>query len=475
MATCGGRVPVHTLLLALHSPLLAEVLEELEEQAISLPLPLHTITRLVSIMYGERGRVDREVEEAASWLAINMNGLKVGKEEVDAVKMEELSGQSSDEGGWDFKGGVAWSKKRASPQTDFQENIVPAQKAEVSPNPKLEVNYEEFDDNFDMVEDNYDDDDYVPNNESSVDEAPKKKKRGRPRKVPNDDDSDDDTMSRKKIIKTFKCDHCDKMFSTVSIKKGHMFRKHNIDIVCDQCGDTFVDGKSYRKHMSRKDHLAVLPDPQEYICTVCGDKRTSKTALNSHIESAHGEGVSCHYCGKHFTNKAACKAHVSKKHEDGDKFQCTKCEYKTDTKGSLDRHFIRNHTEQMNQPCPHCGEIFKELKRHLDRTLCGQEGVERTMVPCPQCPKTFTNAGRMRVHIKQIHSGIRDAKCELCSYATYSNYNLKLHVTKVHHGTGLVKKQCPHCDKETTNLAHHFKLYHQLHNEPSVENGTSLD
>ena len=276
VATCGGRVPVHTLLLALHSPLLAEVLEELDEQAISLPLTLHTLTQLVSSMYGDRGGVDREVEEAASWLGISLDGLKVGKKEVDVVKMEEVNEHSSDEGGWNFKGGVAWSKKRARQQTDFKENIVPAQKAEVSPNPKLEVDYEDFDSSYDMVEDNLDDGDYMPNNQSNVDVAPKKKKRGRPRKVPklDEDDSDDDTMSHNKTLKTFKCDYCEKMFSTERIKKGHMLRKHNIDIVCDQCGDTFINGKSYRKHMSRKDHLNVPQESKEYICNMCGRRKT---------------------------------------------------------------------------------------------------------------------------------------------------------------------------------------------------------
>ena len=53
---CGGRVRTHSLLLSLHSPLLAPLLGELGEQAaiqaISLPLTLQQIRGLVSLLAG---------------------------------------------------------------------------------------------------------------------------------------------------------------------------------------------------------------------------------------------------------------------------------------------------------------------------------------------------------------------------------------------------------------------------------------
>ena len=72
------------------------------------------------------------------------------------------------------------------------------------------------------------------------------------------------------------------------------------------------------------------------------------------------------------------------------------------------------------------------MKRHLQRTSCGQEGAERVKVPCPKCDKTFTERGRMLIHMKNIHDGIRDEVCDLCNYATYSKFNLRLHIAKVH-------------------------------------------
>ena len=75
---------------------------------------------------------------------------------------------------------------------------------------------------------------------------------------------------------------------------------------------------------------------------------------------------------------------------------------------------------------------------------------------------------KLRDHVKNVHEKISDRHCPYCSYATYKQYNLKLHITKVHMGgAGMEKQACPHCDKETTNLEHHLKIYHAA--QPALE------
>jgi len=322
--------------------------------------------------------------------------------------------------------------------------------------PKLEVEYDDYEGSYEMVEDNFDDVD-----SQSTETTPSKKKRGRPKKElkEEEDNSEDEDHTNKGTPgkeKPFKCDICGMAYQKDTGKKAHMLLKHNIDILCDQCDKSFTVAKRYRKHMD-KDH----PEG-EFVCTVCGDKKANKQKLDFHIESNHSDGVSCHFCGNHYKTKAACNEHVRRKHEGREEFQCEKCEFKSTVKGVVKKHFISFHTEQLNEPCIYCGEVFKEMKRHIERMHGSQEGIERKKVPCDMCEKTFSDGNNMRDHMKKVHSGRKDEKCELCAYATYSKYNLKLHVAKVHLGTGLVKQSCPHCDKETTNLAHHIKMYHQL-------------
>ena len=97
---CGGQVSSHSLLLALHSPLLAGLLQEaagrskgaglLSQGAVglTLPLPLNTIKGLVALLNGEAGEVAEEVKEAVVFLGMGVNeecGLVTG-----ATHEEEL-------------------------------------------------------------------------------------------------------------------------------------------------------------------------------------------------------------------------------------------------------------------------------------------------------------------------------------------------------------------------------------------------
>ena len=56
VAECGGRVKVHAHLLALHSPMVANLLGEVDVEggcgAIFVPLPLSSITSLASMLLG---------------------------------------------------------------------------------------------------------------------------------------------------------------------------------------------------------------------------------------------------------------------------------------------------------------------------------------------------------------------------------------------------------------------------------------
>ena len=80
VSSCGGRLGIQSLLLALHSPLLATLLGQ-GEGGVSLPLPLHAIKALVSFLQSqgeqEEGRhlsqgVQEEVVEGLALLGISV-------------------------------------------------------------------------------------------------------------------------------------------------------------------------------------------------------------------------------------------------------------------------------------------------------------------------------------------------------------------------------------------------------------------
>ena len=86
---CGGRVVVNSLLVALHSPLVAEMLLDAGlKTSISLPYPLSSISALVRVLEGEQAEEDivGGLEELASCLGITFKA-----NSSYMVKMEALS------------------------------------------------------------------------------------------------------------------------------------------------------------------------------------------------------------------------------------------------------------------------------------------------------------------------------------------------------------------------------------------------
>ena len=105
---CGGRVKVHSHLLALHSPLAAGLLEEVggggEGCAISLPLPLASLTSLASLLQG-RQHVGDEVGAAVQLLGIPSCQDRAVGSLKNRVKMENNSSGEDDAGNSLWLGG----------------------------------------------------------------------------------------------------------------------------------------------------------------------------------------------------------------------------------------------------------------------------------------------------------------------------------------------------------------------------------
>jgi hypothetical protein len=81
---------------------------------------------------------------------------------------------------------------------------------------------------------------------------------------------------------------------------------------------------------------------------------------------------------------------------------------------------------------------------------------------CPQCPKTFSQAGNRDVHVRAVHEGIKAHVCPQCDLSFSQASNLKKHVEAVHEG----KKPhaCPQCDRafsHASSLKKHVEAVHE--------------
>ena len=435
---CGGQVATHSLLLALHSPLLARLLAQAgtADHALTLPFTLQVIRGLVDLMEGEKNVDEGEkVMEAAGFLSMFGDQSKVvtnikAKENWNDIKKEVLQGDS-------YLNDIALETEKGKVIKELKK----AQRSQTAlgiTTKKTLIKTESYKSRVNL---------YLSSNTTEGIAKKRIKKLKSRSKV------------SKLIEQEFPCDNCSFSLKTQIALNRHMNKKHDIPLPCLKCNEQFEKSLEYKMHM-KVNHIS-------YDCKICNIPMTSASTLSVHMQS-HQEKMPCSYCGKEYNSRIKLSSHVIRTHGE-EIFKCSNCDYKTKVSAQLKTHFKRRHTEQMQAPCESCGEVFKNLKKHLERNTCGAMGQdERVKVPCKlKCGKTFCDNDKMMNHVRNIHGNTKNKVCSQCSYATYSNFNLKLHISKMHLGTKLVKELCPYCEKETRNLNHHIQLYHC---ETKIEN-----
>ena len=83
-SSCGGLVATHKLLLALHSPFLARLLEGVGqgEGGLTLPLHLHTLRDMVAMLKGQLKEQMQEVKEPVQEMKERVQEVKEATEDL---------------------------------------------------------------------------------------------------------------------------------------------------------------------------------------------------------------------------------------------------------------------------------------------------------------------------------------------------------------------------------------------------------
>jgi hypothetical protein len=142
-----------------------------------------------------------------------------------------------------------------------------------------------------------------------------------------------------------------------------------------------------------------------------------------------------------------------------DRFKCTLCDYKCSRNSHLQIHIKRVHTRirdfECNQ-CPFKCSTNSDLQRHIKQVHDKIRDFE-----CNQCPFKCSTNTHLQMHIKRIHLKIKDFECNQCPYKSSTNCDLQRHIKAVH---DLIKDfECLTCEfKSSTNtgLQKHIKMVH---------------
>ena len=268
---------------------------------------------------------------------------------------------------------------------------------------------------------------------------------------------------------------CNKTFATSQVFQMHKQAKHggfitdmekfNLKTVtkeqrkqtpCDVCDAEFFSRLKLKKHLALAHEIIT-----ENKCSQCSFTSKKKVTLSRHIVEHHNtEKLICTFCGSELGSKASLYSHVIHVHT-GSKKPCPKCSFSTRNAATLRKHFVLRHTDS-GETCNFCGNVYKNIKYHHKVSMCGRDVDDREKFPCPRCGKVMIGMQRVRKHIEEVHEQKKGKKCDKCPYATYSGFNLRLHVTKVHEHSEMKYEMCKYCDRTSSNMELHMRTYHVL-------------
>lgn len=143
----------------------------------------------------------------------------------------------------------------------------------------------------------------------------------------------------------FRCLECSEAFSLWKPLSGHLWRVHKIDMElysCDVC-----DYKTFSLGKLNNIHKPIHSEVKAFACDMC-DKafKNSKQLRNhklTHKEKSQKAVHSCEVCNKTFFDRRQLRVHMDGVHKKIKPFLCSYCGYKGASKSALKMH-SRQHT-----------------------------------------------------------------------------------------------------------------------------------
>ena len=215
---------------------------------------------------------------------------------------------------------------------------------------------------------------------------------------------------------------------------------------CNICGDSFSTKTRYGKHM-RTEHSTVAT----INCDICSNSYVGMSAFNSHKKS-HTQGNMCDLCGKELSTQSCLEKHRLKVHGTEDeknsakKYKCKSCPSRFYSNNRLTEHELI-HSDAKTFQCDRCDFMSKTphaLTIHVNRKHLGKWKITKEQ----QILKKEKQK-QIRQNMKIQNGGRYRAGKERDHFNKYmKNFQQR------------ERTSCKLCQKETTSLDWHNKVYH---------------
>ncbi len=140
----------------------------------------------------------------------------------------------------------------------------------------------------------------------------------------------------------YKCDHCDKRYTTPSQKATHIKLVHEgqleqMRVQCNLCGEIYSSKNYLKYHMIR-----AHGEEKTLVCPHCPKKFVEPQSLQKHILIHSAPSIICEECGRAFRTELALKNHM-RVHTGETPYHCQHCPYQAKTGITLRKHIKSKH------------------------------------------------------------------------------------------------------------------------------------
>ncbi|XP_068561214.1 zinc finger protein 142 isoform X1 [Cebidichthys violaceus] len=224
------------------------------------------------------------------------------------------------------------------------------------------------------------------------------------------------------------CDFCSfATFNPVEFEQhiGHLHANEKIHR-CSQC--SYVT--SHKRGLKR--HMLMHSGEKPHKCSLCDFRCRDESYLSKHmLTHSDDKNFMCAECGyvtkwKHYLN-----VHM-RKHAGDLRYRCDQCPYRCHRMDQLNSHKLRHQAKSlMCEICAYACKRKYELRNHMLAKHSGEEKPP-SVLKCKYCTYTTCYRQALQNHENCKHTKLKEFRCALCFYSSFSSISLFLHKRKAH-------------------------------------------
>ncbi|KAM6935074.1 zinc finger protein 142 [Xenentodon cancila] len=225
-------------------------------------------------------------------------------------------------------------------------------------------------------------------------------------------------------IKAVECRHhaCGAIFQSETDMEAH-YRKH-LAYHCSECDFSCSNKTVFLQHQ-RHGH----PGNDKLSCDFCSFVTFNPVEFEQHIGHLHANEKihCCSQCSYVTSHKRGLKRHALM-HSGEKPHKCNLCDFRCRDESYLSKHML-THSDDKNFMCAECGYVTK-WKHYLNVHMRKHAGDLR--YSCDQCPYRCHRMDQLKSH--KLRHQAKSLMCEICAYACKRKYELRNHMLAKHSG-----------------------------------------